>query len=202
MSVNASSKADRQLDFFHWCFTFMWMVLMIELIVGTIPENPPIRLLSMPLASCLYVFGIILLTIDVMRLLRFPAPFKISSQSPRTTPNAAIYFIIEDVVAVDGYGGTGFRTRLRCRYEASEGFRTMIGILSIFWWTGALAAAVITTVLVFTLSNDAAFVVGWTVPFVWAGAWAIATMIYVRRMLRAEREGWARGRSMKAQATV
>lgn len=163
---------------------------MIELIVGTIPENPPIRLLSMPLASCLYVFGIILLTLDAFRFLAYPAPFKISSQTSRTVPFPAIYFVIEDVVAVDGYGGTEYRSRLRRRYEASEGFRVMLRVLSVFWWTGALATAVITTVLVFTLPKDAAFVVGWTVPFFWAGVWAGATMVYVRRMLVAERVGW------------
>ena len=180
----------------------MWMVLMIELIVGTVPENPPIRLLSMPLASCLYVFGVILLTIDVTRLLGLPAPLKISSQTPGTTPFPAIYFIIEDVVAVDGYGGTEFRSRLMKRYEASEIFRAMLRVMSVFWWMGALSAAVLTTVLVFTLPKDAAFVVGWTVPFVWAGIWACATLVYVRRMLRVELSVWKGDSSVEAKTAA
>lgn len=45
------------LDWFHWNFSFAWIVVMIELIVGTIPTHPPIRLLAMPLTSMLYAFG-------------------------------------------------------------------------------------------------------------------------------------------------
>jgi len=167
------------------------MVLMIELIVGTVPENPPIRLLSMPLSSCLYVFGVVLLTLDIMRYFSLPSPYRISSVPAGTVPLPSIYFIIEDVVSVDGCGEAQYRRSLLRRYDASPVFRRMLSRLSVFWWIGTLGCAVLTTILVFTLtSKDAAFVVGWTVPFVWAGVWAGLTMIYVTRMLRVERETW------------
>jgi len=166
---------------------------MIELIVGTVPENPPIRLLSMPLASCLYVFGIVLFTLDGMHHLRLPSPYRISSIPANTVPLAPIYFIVEDVVSVDGCGEVQYRRSLKGRYDASPVFRKMMESLSLFWWIGTLHCAVITTILVFCLdSKDAAFVCGWTVPFVWAGVWAGLTMLYVRRMLRIERETWGK----------
>jgi hypothetical protein len=171
----------------------MWMVLMIELIVGTIPDNPPIRLLSMPLASCLYVFGIVLLTLDIMRVFKLPSPIRISSIPAKTVPLAPIYFIVEDVVSVDGCGEVDFRQALKRRYEASPVFRHIMETLSVFWWVGTLHCAVITTILVFALdSKDAAFVCGWTVPFGWAGVWAGLTMVYLKRWLRIERETWGK----------
>ena len=168
----------------------MWMILMVELIVGTCPENPPIRLLALPLASAVYTFVIILSTIDVMHHFRLPTPLRISSQPKGAVPKPGIYFIIEDVISVDGYGTAAFRDSLANRYESSIVFRQMLSRLSIAWWSSGMVAAVLTTVLVFTLSKDAAFVVGWSVPFVWAGIWASGTIIYVRKELKREVRTW------------
>ncbi len=55
-----------------------------------------------------------------------------------------------------------------------------------------MAVAVLTTILVFTLPKDAAFVVGWSVPFVWAGIWALGTTLYVRKELRREAKTWSK----------
>jgi hypothetical protein len=43
-----------------------------------------------------------------------------------------IYAFIGDIVAVDGNGGTAYRTRLSKRYEASPYFRQMPHRLSLF----------------------------------------------------------------------
>ena len=45
----------------------------------------------------------------------------------------------------------------------------------------------------------AVFGIGWTVPFLWAGVWAVGTIWYVQGALRKEKEGWAGG--MKEQAS-
>lgn len=171
----------------------MWVVVMVELIVGTCFENPPIRLLSMPLATVLFTFGTELLIIDAMRLLGVPNLFRISSLPQGAQQRPGIYNIIEDVVAVDGGGGTDYRRRFSARYEASHIFRRMLHRLTIFWAIGAEAAAVLCTVLIFTLtSGDAAYVIGWTVPFIFAGIWALVTWWYVKRNLLYERTHWNR----------
>lgn len=194
-SVKAASNP--QLDFFHWCFTLMWMILMIELIVGTVPVNPPIRLLSMPLASALFTFSVILMLIDLLRFFGIASPVRISSQPKGMIPKPAIYFILEDVVAVDGCGTVAFRDALSVRYDSSHVFREMIRRLSVFWWVSGLAMAVVTTILIFTLPKEAAFVVGWSVPIVWAAVWALVTTMYVRRELKREETTWS-----KADAAV
>ncbi|KAI7246361.1 hypothetical protein D0864_01661 [Hortaea werneckii] len=179
------------LDWFHWNFTFGWIIIMIELIVGTVPEHPPIRLLAMPCASMLYVFGTELIVCDVLRYFHIPAPLRVSSVPKGSQLRPCVYSMIEDIVAVDGSGGTAYRENLNRRYEASHVFRAMLRRLGIFWALGAMGIAVVLTILIFTIDDEAAYVVGWAVPFVWAGFWTLATWLYVRVKLREEKVAWA-----------
>lgn len=102
----------------------------------------------------------------------------------------AIYTMIEDVVAVDGSGGTRYREALNRRYEASHVFRAMLRRLGVFWAFGAMACAVLTTILVFTIHDEAAFCIGWSLPFFWAFWWAVGTYFYAKRKLREEQKAW------------
>lgn len=144
----------------------------------------------MPVTSLLYVFGTEMLIQDGMRLLGIPAPFRISSMPKHSQLRPGIYWIIEDVVAVDGQGGVEFRERLNVRYEASHDFRQMLHRLTLFWGIGAELAAAVITILVFTLERDAAYSVGWAAPFIWAGVWTLITFQWVKRSLRHEERRW------------
>lgn len=180
-----------QFDFFHWVISGMWVVVMAELIVGTTFTNPPIRLLSMPLTSLLWVFGLQMSLFEVMRLLRIPTPVRVSSNAKGSRLRPGVYSIIEDIVAVDGGGGTAYREQLDARYRASHIFRSMLERLSVFWAFGLVALAVIMTAIIFTIDPDVAYALGWSVPFVYAGICALASWWYVRRMLRIETATWA-----------
>ncbi|KAI9668247.1 MAG: hypothetical protein M1821_001067 [Bathelium mastoideum] len=153
------------LDWFHWNYSFAWMIIMIELIVGTVPTEPPIRLLSMPVPTLTFAFGVELLIVDVARLLGMRAPFRISSLPQGAPLRPGIYSIIEDIVAVDGSGGTEFRERFNARYNASHYFRQMLHRLTLFWAIPACLVAGATTAIIFTVSKDVAYVLGWTLPF-------------------------------------
>ncbi|KAF2212783.1 hypothetical protein CERZMDRAFT_121111 [Cercospora zeae-maydis SCOH1-5] len=181
----------KYLDWFHWNFTLGWVIIMFELIVGTVPDNPPIRLLGMPLASMMWVFGTELVVVDVMRYFQVPAPVRISSIPKGAQLRPAIYSMIEDVVAVDGSGGTEFREALNRRYEASHVFRSLLRRLGIFWAVGAEGMAMLTTILIFTIDPEAGYVVGWSAPFVWAGIWTGVTIMYSKHMLKKEKVAWA-----------
>lgn len=145
----------------------------------------------MPLASMLYAFGTELLIIDTLRYFQVPAPCRISSIPKGAQLRPGIYNLIEDVVAVDGSGGTAYREALNKRYEASHVFRAMLRRMGIFWAIGAEGMAVVTTVLVFTIQHEAAYCVGWSAPFVWAGVWTLITYFYVKKKLREEKKAWA-----------
>ncbi|KAI5292842.1 hypothetical protein KEM52_006030 [Ascosphaera acerosa] len=180
------------LDFFQINFTLVWFLLAVELIVGTVREHPPIRLLAMPLPTVLFYFGFVFLSLDVLRAYGFRAPFRISSTPKGAVMPTALYPLIEDIVAVDGGGGQRYRHALRSRYLASPPFRQMLFEMNCFWAGGAVAAATLTTALVFTLPRDAAYACGWSVPFVWAAIWTAATVPRVQWHLRRERRAWAR----------
>jgi len=183
------------LDWFHWNLSIAWIAVMIELIVGTVPHEPPIRLLAMPVPSMVFAFGVELLIVDTLRIYGVRSPVRISSLPAGSLLRPGIYSLIEDIVAVDGSGGTEFRQRLNLRYQASKMFRLMLHRLTLFWAAGALSVAVLSTILIFTLQKDAAYVVGWTVPFIWAGIWAIITTKWVQRSLKEEERVWQEERS-------
>lgn len=152
----------------------------------------------MPVTSMLYAFGTELLVVDFLRLLRIPAPVRISSIPKGAQLRPAIYSVIEDVVAVDGSGGTAYREALNKRYEASHVFRAMLRRLGAFWAFGAQGIAVVLTILIFTIHPEAAYVVGWAAPFVWAAVWALITYFYVKKKLREEKRAWAEEIAEKA----
>ncbi|KAK8097080.1 hypothetical protein PG999_013024 [Apiospora kogelbergensis] len=181
------------LDWFHWWFSFGWIVVMIELIIGSIQDDARyIRLLSMPLATMCFVFGTILLIMDTMHFFAIPAPVRISSIPKGSQLRPGIYPLIEDICAVDGSGGTEFRAALAKRYAASHVFRAMLRRLGFFWAVGSEGCAVLTTALVFGLHNhDYGYAIGWSLPFVWAGIWAVATIFYVQHELKKEERLWS-----------
>lgn len=135
---------------------------MIELIAGTCPHDPPIRVLAMPAATMLFAIGFQLLFLDILRLRGIPAPCRISSLPKGAPLRPGIYAYIEDICAVDGSGGTEFRQRLNLRYQASKAFREMLHRLTLFWAIGAIVCATVTTAIIFTIQRDAAYVVSFS----------------------------------------
>ncbi|KAF2740380.1 hypothetical protein EJ04DRAFT_548422 [Polyplosphaeria fusca] len=178
------------LDWFHWNISLGWFFVMIELIVGTIPRNPPIRLLAMPPATMVFCIACEFFLIDILRYAGVRAPCRISSLPMGAPLRPGIYAYIEDICAVDGSGGTEFRQRLNLRYQASKAFREMLHRLTLFWAAGAFGCTVVTCAIIWTVQRDAAYVVGWTVPFLWAGIWTAFTIPWVQRSLKHEYTEW------------
>ncbi|CEL08857.1 hypothetical protein ASPCAL12002 [Aspergillus calidoustus] len=178
------------LDFFHINFTIVWLILAVELITGTVPEEPYVRLVAMVLPTVMFYFGVVYLTLDILRACGFRAPFRISSTPKGAVMPTALYVLIEDVVAVDGGGGQMYRYALRTRYLSSPYFRRMLVQMNYFWAGGSIIWAAAITAMIFTTPQDAAFAIGWCVPFVWAGLWTLITIPWVQSDLRREKEAW------------
>jgi hypothetical protein len=111
-----------------------------------------------------FAFGTQMLIIDVMRYFGIRAPVRISSLPRGSLLRPGIYSVIEDVIAVDGSGGTEFRQRLNLRYQASHYFRQMLHRLTLFWAFGSLAVAAGTTAIIFTTSRNVAYVASLEFP--------------------------------------
>jgi len=103
-----------------------------------------------------------------------------------------IYYIVEDIVAVNAGGGRPFREGWAARYNASPIFRKMLRDLSWFWAIPALVLAVACTVVIciHQVPAPVGYGIGWAVPFIWAAIWAAITVPWVRSALHTERTKW------------
>lgn len=129
-------------------------MVIAELIVGTLPKEPMVRLLALPLPTFVAFFGLELILLELLYMFRLSAPFRISSIARGQTMRPAVYPVIEDIVAVDGGAGTAFRMRLDQRYEASPYFRHVLHRISLFWAVPAILVAGGTACVVFLLDID------------------------------------------------
>ncbi|CAI7648937.1 unnamed protein product [Penicillium pancosmium] len=153
-----------------------------------------VRLVAMVLPTVMFYFGIVHLSLDVLRMAGFKAPFRISSTPKGSVMPTALYALIEDVVAVDGGGGQIYRYALRTRYLSSPYFRRMLFEMNCFWSGGSIIFAAAFTAIIFTVSEPVAFTLGWTLPFAWAGVWTLITIPWVQSDLRREKKAWAENR--------
>ncbi|KAJ6184063.1 hypothetical protein N7519_005364 [Penicillium mononematosum] len=182
------------LDFFQINFTILWLILAVELVVGSVPEEPYVRLIAMVLPTVMFYFGIVYLSLDIFRMMGFKAPFRISSTPKGSVMPTALYALIEDVVAVDGGGGQIYRYALRTRYLSSPYFRRMLFEMNCFWSGGSIIFAAAITAVIFTVQENVAFTLGWTLPFAWAIVWTLITIPWVQSDLRREKKAWAENR--------
>ncbi|KAL5316980.1 hypothetical protein ACEPPN_016032 [Leptodophora sp. 'Broadleaf-Isolate-01'] len=183
------------LDIFQWGY-FGALIIISSLISSTLLRDDSdldghefqIRLLSMPAPVLMYYLATLTALSLVLNLLSVKLPFRFGSMDAGAVVRPAIYYIVEDVVAVDGNGGVEYREAFGARYESGVAFRRMIRTLSVVWCLAFYALAAWFTVLVFTLPVVAVYAVGWAGPFPLAGLLAVWTIYYVQSALREERK--------------
>lgn len=119
-------------------------------------------------------------------LLHLPMPIWISSLPPSHNMRPGAYYIMEDVVAVDGGGRSAFRRALNVRYEASPIFRRLVYEMTLYWAVGGLIFVGVSAVLTFTTALNIAFGVtlGW-IP-VWALLWFTVARFWIGHRLNQE----------------
>jgi hypothetical protein len=146
------------------------------------------RLVSMPAAVLMYFLATLTLLSLILNGLKVKLPFRFGSMDAGSVVRPAIYYIVEDVVAVDGNGGIEYREAFTARYDSSPIFQKMIWRLSVAWMMAFYILAGVFTALVFVLPVAAVYAVGWAGPFPLAGVMAVLTIFYVKSMLKAERD--------------
>jgi hypothetical protein len=147
-----------------------------------------IRLVSMPAPVLMYFLATLTLLSLILNGLRVKLPFRFGSLDAGSVVRPAIYYIVEDVVAVDGNGGIEYREAFTARYESSPIFQKMIWRLSVAWMVLFYIFAGLFTALVFRLPMAAVYAVGWASPFPLAGFMAVLTIFYVKSILKEERD--------------
>jgi len=185
------SKGRWKFDFTHMTLSFGYTVMTGILIGASIPHEPKVKLLAIPVPLFFIQMGAQLLWSGWMSAKHKPAPCKISSveKGERTPP--LVLTLVEDIVAVDGGAGREYRQSLMARYKASKVFRRMIADQNWFWGVGALLDGIGTMVAIWTTPEAVAYGIGWGSPLVFAIVWTWTTVVWVRGALRKEKKLWA-----------
>ncbi|TID26311.1 hypothetical protein E2P81_ATG00786 [Venturia nashicola] len=183
------------LDIFQWGY-FLALACISTLITSTLSRDDrdddnhafQIRLLSLPAALLMFLVATLTFLSLLLNWLALKIPFRFGSVDKNNILRPAIFYIVEDVVAVDGEGGVEYRRAFNSRYEESHIFSDMIWELSVAWMVGFYLMAILVTALVMKLPVAAVYAVGWAAPFPVAGLMAMATIYFVKDELRRERE--------------
>jgi hypothetical protein len=147
------------------------------------------RLVSLPASLLMFFLATLTLLSLILNALKARLPFRFGSLDAGEVVRPAIYYIVEDVVAVDGNGGMEYRQAWTARYDGSPVFQRMIWTLSLLWMVVFYFLALVFTILVFRLPSAAVYAVGWAGPFPLAGLMAVWTIFYVKAMLVEETKG-------------
>lgn len=161
----------------------------------SLPNGPHLSLIAMPVPSLLLLLATLLLLSLALNTFGIKTPIRLGSSGKGDAEvRPAIFYVVEDVVAVDGNGGAEYRTAWNARYADSKIFRSMIYNLSVVWMLVFYAAGTGLTVLIWVLGEkgaDAQMValgMAWAGPFILGGLLAWGTILYVQRCLRMERK--------------
>lgn len=102
----------------------------------------------MPAPAILLCIGGSIFAITMYSLAGIKAPFRISSTEKGGVVNPGVYYLMEDIIAVNAAAGRPFREALAARYRASPRFRRMIRNQSLFWSIPALLVGIACTIVV------------------------------------------------------
>jgi hypothetical protein len=205
-------------DITNWILVLTIAVVTSLLVVGAAPHIVFLRVLSMPAPAILFCLAGPIFLMTLYSACGWKAPFRISSTTKGEKVLPGIYYIAEDIVAVNAGGGRPFREGWAARYIASPIFRKMIRDQSWFWSIPGLLVAAACTVVVcinpvpepvaygigkslhFDICSWANGILGWGVPFLWGGIWAAITVPWVRSVMAKEKKSWQEDSAMMADA--
>jgi len=138
----------------RWCFDYLNWVSSITIavvtalfIIGSAPHEVWLRVLCMPMPALLYCLGILTGFPTLYHYMGWKAPFRLSSTAKGESVKPAVYYFIEDTVAVNANAGRPYREALAARYDASPRFRRMIYIQSVFWSIPPIIIAIPLTII-------------------------------------------------------
>jgi len=134
----------------------------------------------------MYMLSTLTLLSLIGNALEVKLPFRFGSSPHGETIRPAIFYIVEDVVAVDGNGEIEYREAFNARYESSEMFRNMLWNLSVCWMLAFYVLGAVVTVLVLLLPVASVYAIGWAAPFPVTGLMVVATIFYVKSVIRKE----------------
>lgn len=196
-------------DYLNWTSTIAIFVVTALFIVGSAPHEVWLRVLCMPMPAMLYALAILTFTPTLYCRQGWKAPFRLSSTGKGEPVKPAVYYFIEDTVAVNANAGRPYREALAARYDASPRFREMLYTQSMFWSIPAFILAIPLTIIAvippvppqvayaFCKFTSWSIIVqstntptGWAIPFIWAAIWGLISLWWCKKQMIRERVEW------------
>ncbi|KAG9238088.1 hypothetical protein BJ875DRAFT_451917 [Amylocarpus encephaloides] len=190
------------LEFLHINLLLCITAFEIELIIGTIPHHPWVRLVAMPSPTICFYFGFLLCGTAVLTQMKKRLPFNMSSTPKGSLWKPALLAFVEDGGGIEGQGGVQYREAVMKRYEVSPRFRRMILLLSWIWGLGLIFIAVVSTILIILLNVHIGFGVGWGLPWAFSAVYSIMTVMVVKSQLRKEKAEWREKAAASASSSA
>jgi hypothetical protein len=149
-------------DITHWISVLTITSVTAFLVIGSAPHIVWLRILSLPAPALLLCIGGSVFTITMYSLANKRAPFRISSTPKGGEVYPGVYYLMEDVIAVNAGAGRPFREALAARYRASPRFRKMIRTQSIFWSVPSVIISIglIVIICIHPVPKDVAYGLG------------------------------------------
>lgn len=131
--------------------------------------------------------------IMLISLFRPRIPIWLSSDPPKTPMKPAVYYLFEDIGAVDFRQGKEWRQRIRDRWNASPPWQDMIWYQTAFWALGTAVYFGATAAITWTVTFGFAFgfVLGFL--FIWLLVWSVLSVWLAKWGLRREARWWEAG---------
>lgn len=153
----------------------------------------PLLVISIP--TVVFYLGLILTITSLATALQWKTPFQMSSLPAHQPFRPGVYFIMEDIVAVDGNGGYEYRKRINTRYLTSPPFRQLMQHLTILFafWSLVLFLVALAIVVVNVQSGfDEDIVYGIVVGFsvAWSALVTLIAWYYAQWSLQKEKTWW------------
>lgn len=186
------------LDSFMWIYSTALTIMAIPLAVASALDPPLEDFFLMTTPMLVGPLGLWFF----FSLYPWRLPFRISSDPAGTRIKPAIFYIIEDVGAVDARHGRPYRKALHERYAASPPFQHIMWTQTLFWAVGCVIYVGVTAAVTWTATFGFAF--GWVLGqfFVWLLVWAVASVFLYSYGLKRERRWWAERKGEKAAAQI
>ena len=178
------------MEFLHVNILIIIFLIEVELVVGTIPEHPLVRLCAMAPPTICFYLGFLSCGSAYLTTKKKILPSNMSSTEKGQPWRPALLAFIEDAGGVEGGGGPEFRMSVMRRWEVSPQFRSMIMWLSWVWGIGFILNGIASTIIIFLTSEDVGFAVGWGLPWALAAIQSIWTVPFTRRCTRKEWAEW------------
>ena len=178
-----------------WGFDFLFWWYLVATVIGIVPYvistslDEPILWLFLFTPGFLAGFAV---ATAAVTLVPFKLPCRVSSDAKGERCKPFAYYVIEDFVAVDADQRRVYREELRERWDASPVFRDLLWEVTLWWTVGGVVFTGALAGITWGCDFNVAYGLSFGVLFIWIGAWAAATWVWVRWMLERERQWFAR----------